>query len=178
MPQSSFGFLLDNSFKFFSAGKNPARKSNSLLHPTKTEKATQRISQSTRLAIHGGRFSCCRDQCKSTNIECYKPAGCGSSSNKSFNGSAWESYGCHESWWESCPLRCEYSTWIIFSRSFQEQNCRKISHFYCASCERQIVKQRRFFAEVLCDVIDHPPNFFPTHSEVRTACTSHVSISN
>ena len=25
---------------------------------------------------------------------------------------------------------------------------------------------------------DHPPNFFPTHSKVRTACTSHVSISN
>lgn len=137
MPQSSSGFLLDNSFKFFSSGQNPARKSNSLLHPTKTEKAAQRISQSTRLAIHGWRFSYCRDQCKSTDIECYKPAGCGSSSNKSFNGSAWESYGCHESWWESGPLRREYSTWIIFSRSFQEQNCRNISHFIV-----QVVKDR------------------------------------
>ena len=88
LPQSSCGFLLDNSFNFFSSGKNPARKANSLLHPTKTEKGTQRISQSTRLAIHGWRFSCSCDQCKSTDIECYKPAGCGSSScSKSFNGS-------------------------------------------------------------------------------------------
>ena len=138
LPQSSCGFLLDNSFNFFSSGKNPARKANSLLHPTKTEKGTQRISQSTRLAIHGWRFSCSCDQCKSTDIECYKPAGCGSSScNKSFNGSVWESYGCHESWWESGHLLREYSNWIIFSRRLQEQKSRQISHFIV-----QVVKNR------------------------------------